>query len=306
MIVSVSRRTDIPAFYSEWFFNRLKEGCACAVNPFNRKQTYSIPLDPGSVDCFVFWTKDPGPMLGRLNELNGYSYYFQITLTAYGEDVEPGLRPKGEILDSVIALSRKIGKEKVVWRYDPVFINSRYSREFHRAEFESLAAALAGYTEKCVFSFMDFYKKTERNMRHLEPAAMDRAAMLELAADFSGIAHKHGIRLEACSEEADMSSLGIGRARCIDPELISRITGREIRYKKDPSQRRECGCAKAADIGAYDTCIHGCAYCYANIDPARAARNHEAHDPLSPLLTGRLAGEEEPTLRKDPGKNGSA
>jgi len=299
MIVSVSRRTDIPAFYSGWFFKRLKEGYACALNPFNRKQAFKIPLDAGSVDCFVFWTKDPEPMLRRLNELEDYHYYFQITLTAYGPDVETNLRPKKEILHTIKELSERIGKDRVIWRYDPVFLNERYNMEFHRLQFDSLAAELAEYTEKCVFSFMDDYKKTKVNMRHLSPEKLDNAGIFGLAEAFAEVAAKRRIGLKACSEKADLSGLGIGKARCIDTSLISSITGKELPFKKDPAQRYECGCAKSVDLGAYDTCMHGCLYCYANCSPDKARAYYERHDPNSPLLTGMLTGVEKIILRKE-------
>jgi Domain of unknown function (DUF1848). len=162
MIISASRRTDIPAFYSEWFLNRIKAGFLIVRNPMNPKQLSRIVLTPDVVDCIVFWTKNPTPMLPKLDELKDYNYYFQFTLTGYGQDIERNLPSKKDVLiPAFLELSEKIGAHRVIWRYDPILINSKYSEEYHVSAFKQIAEALNGHTEKCVFSFVDRYRKND-------------------------------------------------------------------------------------------------------------------------------------------------
>ena len=168
MILSVSRRTDIPNYYSEWFFNRIKERFVYVRNPMNEHQISKIDLSPDVVDCIVFWTKNPEPMITRLDELSKYNYYFQFTLTGYGKDIECNVPHKKEKMIPIFReLSRKIGKQKVIWRYDPIFFTKKYTPEYHLKAFEQIAMALKGYTEKCVISFVDVYAKNKRNMKLL-------------------------------------------------------------------------------------------------------------------------------------------
>ena len=176
MIVSVSRRTDIPAFYSDWFFNRLKEGFVYVINPMNLKQISKVELTPDKVDCFIFWTKDATNMIDRLDELKDYNYYFQYTITSYGKDVENGILDKKKIIESFKKLSDNIGKEKVILRYDPILLSKKYSIDYHCKAFDKLCSQLKGYTDKCVISFIDLYKKTERNTKVLDliPMGLDQ------------------------------------------------------------------------------------------------------------------------------------
>ena len=167
MILSVSRRTDIPNYYSQWFYNRIKEGFVYVRNPMNTHQVSRIEITPDVVDCIVFWTKNPEPMMERLEELSAYHYYFQFTLTGYGRDMEPGIPHKREKMIPVFqALSDRIGKEKVIWRYDPIIFSQRYTPEYHLKAFEQIAMALKGFTEKCVISFVDEYAKNRKNTRN--------------------------------------------------------------------------------------------------------------------------------------------
>lgn len=298
MIVSVSRRTDIPAFYSEWFFNRIKEGFVYVVNPFNTKQISKIELTPKTVDCFVFWTKDAGPMLERLNELKTFKYYFQFTITAYRNDVEKGIRAKKDIIKTFKKLSRKIGGEKVIWRYDPIFLNSFYTKEYHYEWFEKFCKQLEGYTGKCVISFLDLYKKTERNTKELNIYPLDKSDMNDIASRLINIASTHNIKIETCSEEVDLAKYGIKKGKCIDDQLISKIIGVPVDVKKDDTQREVCGCVKSVDIGQYNTCKHQCLYCYANFNNQLVEDNCIKHDTDSPMLVGNINGDEKISIRK--------
>lgn len=297
MIVSVSRRTDIPAFYSEWFFNRIKEGFVYVANPFNRKQISKVELTPKTVDLFVFWTKDAEPMLKRLDELKEFNYYFQFTITSYRNDVEKSIRRKSDIIKTFKKLSKIIGKEKVIWRYDPILLNEFYTKEYHYKWFEKFCIELSDYTEKCVISFLDLYSKTKRNTKKLNLKEINKNDMYDIAERFSDIALRYNIKIETCSEEIDFSKYGIKKGKCIDDELISRIIKCPIKVKKDDTQREVCGCVKSIDIGEYNTCKHNCLYCYANFNYDTVEKNYSMHDSKSNILVLHLIGDEKITVR---------
>lgn len=293
MIISASRRTDIPTYYSEWFFNRLREGYVLVRNPMNARQISRISLSPEAVDGIVFWTKNPVPMLSRLGELEPYPYYFQFTLTAYGRDVEPNLPGKnGVLIPAFQELSRMAGRERVVWRYDPIFLSDRYTVEYHCRYFRVLAAKLGEYTEKCTVSFLDFYRSTARNMRSLHIREMTAAQQREMMERFSEIAGEYGLYIDTCSEAISLEDLGVSHASCVDRERLERIGGYRLNVGRDRNQRKECGCAASVDIGAYDTCGNGCLYCYATDSPPRAAERVRAHRPDSPILFGTVGPED--------------
>lgn len=289
MIVSASRRTDIPAFYGEWFMNRLAAGQVLVRNPRNPRRISRVPLNRDLVDCIVFWTKNPGPMQDRLAVLDreGWPFYVQFTLTPYGADVETKLPPKERLLDAFRRLADQVGPDRVVWRYDPVVLNEEYPAARHVEDFGSLARALAGHTRRCVFSFVDLYRRNRNSLRGVTDGETPEDAMSALAADLAGLATEHGLRLAACTEELDLSGCGVERAACIDKALIEHIVGFPLRAAKDPSQRKSCGCVESVDIGEYDTCPYGCRYCYATSDARKVAANVRRHDPASPILVGR-------------------
>ncbi len=289
MIISASRRTDIPAYYSEWMMNRLSEGYVLVRNPMNAHQIWKISLSPDVVDGIVFWTKNPEPMLKRLKELDRWPFYFQFTLTAYGPEVETHLPSKNKVIIPAFQwLSKEIGREKVVWRYDPIFFNDRYTMDYHCRYFKVLAAKLGDYTEKCTVSFLDFYRSTVRNMRTLNVVHETKAQQMELMARFAEIAGTYGFDIDTCAEEIDLGELGIGHARCIDKERLERIGKYRLSVKKDVNQRPACGCVQSIDIGTYHTCENGCLYCYANDRYDTAVRNARSHHPASPLLFGEI------------------
>ena len=289
MIISASRRTDIPAYYSDWFFNRIKERYVLIRNPMNMHQISKINLSPDAVDCIVFWTKNPEPMLERLSELKDYNFYFQFTLTSYGKDVEENIPSKNRgVIETFKHLSDKIGPEKVIWRYDPIFINSRYTAHYHAQYFEKLARELKDYTQKCTISFMDFYPKIESNIKPLSISEISHENMRKIAEKLSKIAFNYGLKMDTCAEDIDLSNFGISHARCIDDKLISHIIGCPIKAEKDKNQRLNCGCISSIDIGAYNTCLNGCRYCYANHDMNMVHKNAGGYDRKSPLLCSHI------------------
>lgn len=287
MILSVSRRTDIPAFYTDWFFNRLNEGFVLVRNPMNYHQVSKIILNSSVIDCIVFWTKDPTNIIGRLDELEDYNYYFQITITPYNNSIERYMQDKESIINSFINLSQRVGRERVIWRYDPIILSKDLTLDYHIENFEKIASKLAGYTNVCIISFLDLYKKTERNMKSIFPIKISSNIMLDIGKKLSKIANKYYIELKTCSEEIDLSSIGINHAKCIDDNLISKILGREIEINKDKNQRDICSCVSSIDIGAYNTCRNGCLYCYANFSDTSVKNNITTHNKNSPYLVGK-------------------
>ncbi len=293
MIISVSRRTDIPAFYADWFFNRLQEGFVCVRNPMNHRQVSRIVLSPDRVDGMVFWTKNPRPVLDRLSELARYPYYFQCTITPYGRDMEPFIPDKNRVvIPAFQELSRRIGPKRVIWRYDPVILTGKYTISYHIRVFTQMAARLSGYTQKCIISFADDYAHIRRPMAAIGQQPITREQMLLLAEHIAGIATRHHMTVETCAEQVDLGHLGISHGHCIDRRLLENISGYPLAVGKDPYQREACGCAASVDIGAYNTCPGGCRYCYAVKSPARAEQNRLLHDPHSPLLFGKLGPED--------------
>jgi len=299
MILSVSRRTDIPNYYSEWFFNRIKEGFVYVRNPMNAHQVSKIDITPDVVDCIVFWTKNPEPMINRLDELTSYYYFFQFTLTGYGKDIECNIPHKKENMVPIFQeLSRKIGKERVIWRYDPIIFTKKYTMEYHLKAFEQIATALKGYTEKSVISFVDVYAKNKKDMELMDFYEVDKNAMFAFAKEISKIAKANGMAVGSCAESKELEECGIEHNSCIDKTLIEKIIGCKIKAQKDKNQRKECGCIESIDVGTYNTCKNGCKYCYANYSKESVAINCNQYDSESPILCGTLDENDTITERK--------
>ena len=299
MILSVSRRTDIPNYYSEWFYNRIKEGFLYVRNPMNPHQISEIKITPEIVDCIVFWTKNPLPMMKRLDEIKEYNYYFQFTLTGYGNDVEANLpNKKTTMIPALQELSNKIGKQRVIWRYDPIFFSDKYTAEYHLKAFRSIAEALRGYTEKCVISFVDIYSKNKKSMERLLRYELNDYELKEFAKELSRIAADNHIEIGTCAEKIDLEECGIVHNCCIDKELIEKIVDCKLNVGKDKNQRTECGCVESVEVGTYNTCKNGCIYCYANYSSKSVETNAAKYNPLSPLLCGQVEKDDKITIRK--------
>jgi len=298
MIISASRRTDIPAHYTDWFFNRLEEGYVLTRTPMRPHQVSKISLKPDVVDGFVFWTKNPLPMMPRLSLLDGIPYYFQFTLTAYGKNLEPGIPSKRDVLIPAFQnLARTIGSDRLVWRYDPIILTPSYSIEYHLHYFSQLAKALEGTTDTCVISFFDSYRHLKHAIHSNCLSAPDQIQIMELAARMQDLAHKRGFRLTTCSESMDLSNYGIYHSSCIDGQRLSRIAGFSLHVNRDANQRSACCCDSSVDIGMYDSCGNHCLYCYANHSEKLVNEHLMKHDPRGPLLYGTLSPEDTITER---------
>ena len=300
MIISASRRTDIPALYGEWFFNRIRAGFVDVVNPFNQKQVSRVSLNPKVVDCIVFWTKNAAPIIDRLDELKDYKFYFQFTVTPYDADVESGLlanQSKSDIIRTFQRLSDKIGRDKVIWRYDPILLSRKHSIDWHFDQFAYFVDKLAPYTNRCVISFLDLYAKTKHNTQPLGIRDISVDEMKLLAQGISQIADGK-IEVQTCSEQINLDEFGIRHGACIDREILEHVIGAKIDIAKDKTQRLECGCMTSVDIGQYDTCTHLCAYCYANFRPQLAVANFRRHNPEATSLFGEIRPDAKITIRE--------
>jgi len=305
MIISASRRTDIPAFYPDWFMKRVREGYFYRVNPFNSKQVSGFSLKPEDVDAICFWTKNPRPLMKHLNELDelGLNYYFQFTLNPYSKTFEPHVPPLQERIKTMIELASRIGAERVVWRYDPIILSSVSSISWHLEQAEQIANALKDSTRRMVFSFYDFYGKGQGRLNRaldgtgikLEDitSSAHKDALELVARGFKEIADRNDLQIFSCSEDIDLSSIGIQHGACIDGTLISELFGSTAVNSKDKNQRESCGCVESADMGMYNTCHFRCAYCYANFNEGMIESNDKKHYPDSPSLLDRYEGQVE-------------
>lgn len=288
MILSVSRRTDIPAFYWEWFLNRVQAGFVDVRNPMNIHQVSRINIRPEVVDCIVFWTKNAGNIIPHLDKLKDYKFYFQYTINPYNKLIEENVPLKKDIIENFRSLSEIIDPNRIIWRYDPILLTDLFDIKYHLRYFEELSKRLKGHTNRCVISFVDLYKKTTSNARELMMKEPTDKEMHLLAQNLSSIAKEYGMDIVSCSESIDLDFDGVKHGCCIDKNLIEEIVGYKIDVKKDKNQRKECGCVESVDIGAYNTCLHGCKYCYANFNNMKVQSLSKKHNLLSTLLVGEL------------------
>jgi hypothetical protein len=286
MIIQTGNRTDIPAFYTQWFNNRLREGFVLARNPFNPVSVTRYRLDPSVVDLIVFCTKNPGPALDRINELDAFRQLWYVTITPYGKDIEPNVPNKHQIIEYFQKLSLHNGARRMIWRYDPVFINEKYTIEYHIRAFETIASKLEGYCDRVVFSFIDLYEKTKRNFPEVREVSFEDQITLTKA--FALSASRHHMTLTSCLESKELALYGADSNGCMTKEIIEEAIGEQLNIPKGSNAREGCNCLLGNDIGAYNTCAHFCRYCYANYDREIVIRNMKHHDPDSPLLIGTI------------------
>ena len=233
MIISASRRTDIPSYYADWFYNRIKEGYVCVRNPMNVHQISRISLSPDVIDGIVFWTKNTRPMMNRLDLLRDYMYYFQFTINPYDTVLEQQVPGKKHVIETFKRLSDLISPDRVIWRYDPIILTDTISVDYHIKYFEELAKRLHTYTKTCIISFLDLYKKTEKNLRGTYSREPNVDEMMNIAAHISMIASHYGIKIQSCAEKIELESVGITHGHCIDSVLIEDLLGVKLVVSKD-------------------------------------------------------------------------
>ena len=284
MIINTGQRTDIPAFYAEWFANRLKEGFVCVRNPYNPNQVSRYRLDPAVVDVIGFCTKNPAPMFPYMELLKDYGQYWFVTITPYGRDIEPNVPDKHQLIEDFMTLSNIVGINSIGWRFDPVFISERYGEEYHIRAFEQVAAALDGYTETAVISFIDLYPKVRRNFPEVQEVTKEQR--IRLGKEFIRIASAHGMTVKPCAEGDELAAYGADCSGCMRIRDYEKAIGMHLNAPKRKGARAECACYLSCDIGAYNTCKHLCRYCYANAEVSEVLAQSRLHDPKSPFLIG--------------------
>ena len=287
MIINTGGRTDTVQYYSDWLLRRFAEGYVLSRNPLFPDKVTRYELTPDKVDCVVFCSKNYKPILPRLREITDrFPAYFYYTITAYGKDVEPGGPSIEESIETLKELSALVGKERVAWRYDPVLLTREYTIRRHLDTFPWMARELAPYIDRCIFSFVEMYKKLETNMPEIIP--MSETERDALARGLGAAAAKLGMVIQTCGTNGDYTRYGIQASGCITLSILGKANHMEFRNLKHKGMREGCHCMESRDIGAYDTCLNGCKYCYANKNPRKAFENYEYHDPASPLLLGHL------------------
>lgn len=291
MILNTGGRTDTVQYYTDWLLRRFEEGYVLTRNPLFPSKVQRYELSPDKVDCVVFCSKNYRPILPRLREItDSFPTYFHYTITAYGKDIEPGVPSIKESMETLIDLSRLVGKQRIAWRYDPVLLTKEYTMERHLETFEEMAGVLAPYIDRCIFSFVEMYKKLETNMPELIPLSQED--MNTLAKGLGSIAQKYGIHIQTCGTNGDYTPYGIHSSGCMTLDILGNANGIVFKNLKHKGLRQGCHCIESRDIGAYDTCLNGCKYCYANKNPKKAFENYKYHDPSSPLLLGHVKPED--------------
>lgn len=287
MVINTGCRTDIPAYYSKWFYNRIQEGYVLVRNPYYPQQVLRYRLTPDVVDCLCFCTKNPEPMLSGIKALEAFSQFWFVTITPYGRDIEPHVPEKEKVIASFQKLSGMVGKRAIGWRYDPIFISEKYSLDFHIRSFGKMAEKLSGYVDNCVISFIDLYAKTKRNFSGVKEVTKEEREVI--GKEFAAIGKKNKITIRSCCEGEDLAKYGVDISGCMTKQVIERAIGYSLDIPKSKKSARDtCDCLLSSDIGAYNTCGHACIYCYANYDRETVLQNMKLHNPNSPFLVGNL------------------
>ena len=286
MIISASRRTDIPAFYGRWFINRIRDQYCLVANPYNRRQVSRISLERRDVDCIVFWTRYPVSIEPYLSELEerGYPFYFLITVVSYPRALEPDMPKLERRIGAVARLAERIGSSRIVWRYDPIIMTKNLDAQYHVDMFAHIAESISRSVERVVVSFVDMYSRIKKQMTDCGLLEPSEAAVGDIANGIVRIAQDHNLIVQSCAEKKQLDLYGVTPGACIDSDLVSIAGGHVSAGKKDPAQRKLCRCMTSRDIGVYNTCLLGCRYCYATKSRVTAQENYRVHDPKAPSI----------------------
>lgn len=288
MILNVSGRTDIVAFYSDWFMNRYNEGFVDVRNSFYSKMVSRIYFE--DVDLILFCTKNPLPILNKLKDIDK-PIIFHVTLTPYKKDIEPNVPNKKEIIDAIKKLSNIVGIDNLYVRYDPIFISNKYNINYHIKAFNKLSKELNGYVKHIIVSFLDEYKNVLKNKNTLNYHELKEEDYKEIGINFSRIAKDNGMTVQTCFEKRDLTEYGFIKGECLSHELAYKLTGKK--YKNWTARKEKlCNCVEMVDIGEYNSCKHFCKYCYANYDEKVVNNKFKRHNKFSSLLIGELESDD--------------
>lgn len=284
MIINTGMRTDIPAFYSTWLLNRIKEGYVLVRNPYYRNQVTRYSLSPQLVDCLAFCTKNPHPLMAHFDVLDKFKQFWFITITPYGKDLEPNVPDKKQVIEDFKVLSKHLGANAVALRYDPILLNDNFTIEKHVYAFDKLLSQLQGYTKDVTISFLDMYDKVKKNAPNIRTLTDEEQNVI--GSEFAKIGKKYDMVIHACCEKKELAEYGIDISGCMSQEIVEKAIGYSLNAPRNGSKRESCNCLMGNDIGMYNTCMHLCKYCYANYSEELVKSNALKHNPKSPFLIG--------------------
>jgi hypothetical protein len=287
MILNISGRTDIVNHYSNWLFKRFEEGYVLSRNSLFPNSVRRYDLAPDKIDCIIFGSKNYAPVLSCIEEITSrFNTYFYYTITAYGKDVEPGVPDIDTSIATLLNLSEIVGSKRIAWRYDPVLLTNKYTIAQHFETFEYIAHRLSGHIDRCIFSFVEMYKKHDTNFPELIPLTKEDTD--KLARGLGEISAKYNILLQTCGLEENYALYGIKTSGCVTLDILGQANNLQFRNMKHKGFREGCQCIESRDMGALNSCPNGCKYCYANKNAQLPCENYKLHDPESPLLIGQL------------------
>ena len=297
MIINTGMRTDIPAFYSDWFIDKIKKAKVCVRNPYNPHQITQYTLDPKVVDCLIFCSKNPAPLIRKIEKLKDYKQLWHVTVTPYGRDIEPLVPYYQDVLNQIKDLNNFIPTFNISWRYDPIFLSEYYTEEYHYDAFNHFAQQLNGYAHHAIISYINLYQNTIRNHNH--PLEVPFETKLRMTKQLSQIAKANNLNLIVCGGEKELQAFSSEQKICIDQRYLEKIIGDNIKIPHNyKGVRDDCACILGHDLGTYNTCIHGCTYCYANFDHKLARANFRTHNPESLLLFGDIRPQDHVSVAK--------
>lgn len=287
MIINTGSRTDTVQYYSDWLLKRFKEGFVYSRNPLFPNIVTRYELNPNILDCVVFCSKNYEPILDRLTEITDkFNTYFHYTITAYGRDIEPNVPTIDESIETLIKLSKIVGKQRIAWRYDPILLTKKYTKQIHYNTFDYMSKRLSPHINRCIFSFVDMYKKLETNMPEI--IILNNNDKIEIAKNIGSIAKKHNMIIQTCATIEDFKRFGILQSGCMTSEILGNANNITFKKVRHSGNRQGCKCIENRNIGDYDTCPNGCKYCYANKNPQIAQENYKKHNPNDLMILGNL------------------
>lgn len=287
MIINTGSRTDTVQYYSEWLLKRFEEGFVYSRNPLFPNKVTRYELNPDVLDCVIFCSKNYEPILPHIKSISDkFNTYFHYTITAYGKDIEPNVPSIDESIQTLIKLSEIVGKQRIAWRYDPVLLTEKYTKDVHYKTFDYMAEKISPHIDRCIFSFVEMYKKLKTNMPEI--ILLNQDDKNEIAKNIGGISKKYNMVIQTCATNGNYEQYNIKPSGCMTSEILGNANNVTFKKLKHAGTRRDCNCMENRNIGDYDTCPNGCKYCYANQNPEIALENFKNHKPNFDMILGNL------------------
>lgn len=292
MIINTGSRTDTVQYYTEWLLKRFEEGFVYSRNPMFPNKVTKYELNPEILDCVIFCSKNYEPILPYIESItNRFNTYFHYTITAYGKDIEPKVPSIDKSIETLIKLSEIVGKQRIAWRYDPILLTEKYTKEVHYNTFDYMAEKISPHIDRCIFSFVEMYKKLKVNMPEI--ILLNENDKNEIAKNIGGISKKYNMIIQTCATNGNYEQFNIKPSGCMTSEILGTANNITFKKIKHSGNRQSCNCMENRNIGDYDTCPNGCKYCYANQDPKIALENFKKHKPEFDTILGNLKDTDE-------------